>query len=160
MHSFEAKIEIIGINPFVFVPEHILKKIFVESGKDKGHIPICGMINEKEYVQTLLKYQGDWRLYINTTMLANSPKRIGELIEVTIKLDTQDRTIKPNPKLVKAFDENKEAKNVFDKLTASKQKEIIRYISFLKSDISIEKNIEKLIGFLIGKNKFLGRDNP
>ena len=160
MHSFKAEIKIIGINPFVFVPKHILKNIFVEAGKDKGYIPICGMVNEKEYVQTLLKYQGDWRLYINTTMLPNSPKRIGELIKVTIKLDTQDRTIKPNPKLVKAFDENKEAKNVFDKLTASKQKEIIRYISFLKSDVSIGKNIEKVVGFLTGKNKFLGRNNP
>ena len=84
---FSAKIKIIGINPFVYVPEHILTKIFIEAGKDKGHIPICGMINEKEYVQTLLKYQGEWRLYINTTMLKNSPKRIGEMIEVTIKLD-------------------------------------------------------------------------
>jgi hypothetical protein len=46
----------IGINPFVYVPEHILAKIFVEAGKDKGHIPICGMINKNEYVQTLLKY--------------------------------------------------------------------------------------------------------
>ena len=63
------------------------------------------------------------------------------MIKITIKLDTQDRTIKPNPKLVKTFDENREAKNVFDKLTASKQKEIIRYISFLISDVGIEKNI-------------------
>ena len=160
MYSFKAEIEIIGINPFVFVPKHILKKIFVQAGKDKGYIPISGIINGKEYVQTLLKYRGYWRLYINTTILPNSPKRIGELIKVIIKLDTQDRTIKPNPKLVKAFDENKEAKNVFDKLTASKQKEIISYISYLKTDVSIEKNIEKIIGFLIGKNKFLGRDNP
>ena len=58
MHSFKSKIEIIGINPFVFVPKHILKKIFVEAGKDKGYIPICGVITEKEYIQTLIKYQG------------------------------------------------------------------------------------------------------
>lgn len=58
MHSFKAEIKIIGINPFVFVPKHILKNIFVEAGKDKGYIPICGVITEKEYIQTLIKYQG------------------------------------------------------------------------------------------------------
>jgi uncharacterized protein YdeI (YjbR/CyaY-like superfamily) len=93
-------------------------------------------------------------------MLKNSPKRIGEMIEVIIMLDKKERTIKPHPKLVKAFAENKDAKNIFDKFTPSKQKEIVRYISFLKSDISIEKNIEKVIGFLKGENKFLGRYNP
>ena len=103
MNKFKADIEIIGINPFVFVPEKILKRIFKQAGKDKGAIPINGLINEKPYKQTLVKYLGAWRLYINTSMLKNSPKRIGETIEVTIEFDTSDRTIKPHPKLIAAF---------------------------------------------------------
>lgn len=158
MEQFKAKIEIIGINPFVFVPETILLKIFEQSGKTRGHIPIRGTINGKGYLQTLVRYKGAWRLYINTTMLKNSPKRIGEIIEVAIAYDPKDRTIAPHPKLVKALKENTNAKNAFDSLAPSKRKEITRYISSLKSEESISNNIQKAIGFLTGKNNFLGQN--
>jgi hypothetical protein len=59
--KFKARIEIIGINPFVYVPGEILEEIFRQSGKDKGHIPVCGSVNRKPYKQTLVKYSGDWR---------------------------------------------------------------------------------------------------
>ena len=159
-HHFTAVLEIIGINPFVFIPNKILKELFSEHGKDKGHIPVCGVINKKRYTQTLLKYKGEWRLYINTTMLKKSPERIGEEISVEIQIDTIDRTISSNPKLTKALNENQAAKAIFEQLSPSKQKEIIKYISFLKSEKSIDENIEKAIGFLLGKNRFIGRDNP
>lgn len=158
--GFRARLEIIGINPFVFVPDEILQQVFDDAGKSKGPIPVCGTINGTAYIQTLVRYRGNWRLYINTTMLPNSPDRVGELVEVTIQFDPQDRTIKPHPKLVKALKANKKAKNVFDALPPSRQKEIVRYISYLKSDESVAANVEKAIGFLLGKNRFVGRDKP
>ncbi|WP_207421354.1 hypothetical protein [Desertivirga brevis] len=36
MFKFTATIEIIGINPFVFVPDDILNSIFEQAGKSKG----------------------------------------------------------------------------------------------------------------------------
>lgn len=84
MKKFKAEIEIIGINPFVPVPPKVLASIFNQSGKDKGPIRIRGTINANPYRQTLVKFRGEWRLYINTTMLKNSPKRIGETIELAI----------------------------------------------------------------------------
>lgn len=158
MHRFKAEINIIGINPFVFVPDNILKSIFKQAGVEKGPIPIRGTVNDKPYSQTLVKYQGEWRLYINTTMLQNSPKRIGELVQITIGFDPADRTIEPHPKLVEALAKNPEAKAVFDSLTPSLRKEIIRYIAQLKTETSIEKNVNKAIGFLTGKKRFIGRD--
>lgn len=160
MKKFKATLEILDINPFVFVPNEILEQLFLDAKKDKGSIPICGTINGEKYIQTLVKYKGDWRLYINTKMLSNSPKRIGETIKVTIKYDSAERIITPNPKLVKALKENPKAKKVFDQLSASKQKEIIKYISFLKTEESIERNIIKAISFLNGENSFVGRKNP
>jgi len=37
---FSAKIEIIGINTFVYLPDNILNSIFTQAQKNKGHIPI------------------------------------------------------------------------------------------------------------------------
>ena len=159
-HPFKATIEIIGINPFVYVPAEILKEIFAEAGKEKGHIPVCVVINDQKHRQTLVKYKGEWRLYINTTMVRDSPKRVGETIEIDIAFDPSDRSIEPHPGLLTALDQHQEAKRVFEALPPSRQKEIIRYIASLKSADSIAKNIEKAIGFLTGKNKFVGRDKP
>jgi len=160
MHQFKATLEIIGINPFVYVPEQILKELFTQAGKDKGHIPVCIVINNNQHKQTLVKFSGDWRLYINTTILKNSPKRIGETIDIAIEFDPSDRSIMPHPEFLRALDQNKEAKQVYESLSASRQKEIIRYISFLKSADSVTRNVQKAMGFLTGKNRFVGRERP
>jgi hypothetical protein len=156
-YSFQTAIEIIGINPYVEVPEAILTEIFIQAGKNKGHIPVSGTVNKSPYQQTLLKYSGLWRLYINTVMLRDSPKRVGETIEVTIEFDPSDRTIKPHPKLTEALKNNSAAKSKFDQLSPSMQKEIVRYISSLKTEESRIRNIEKAVNFLLGKSTFIGR---
>jgi Bacteriocin-protection, YdeI or OmpD-Associated/Domain of unknown function (DUF1905) len=160
MYKFKAEIEIIGINPFVFVPEDILQQIFKQAGKDAGHIPINGLINGKPYRQTLVKYSGSWRLYINTTMLKNSPKHIGETVEMTICFDAESREIKPPEDFVRALIKNKNAKSVFDSLPASRKLEIVRYLARLKTKEALEKNIKRAINFLLGNERFIGRDKP
>lgn len=160
MLKFNAILEIIVGNPYVYLPKEVLEHLFSQSNKRKGFIPVKGTINGKPFQQTLVKYSGDWRLYINLMMLKNSPKRIGEEIVVEIEFDPSDRTIKPHPKWSKALKENNEANVVFEQLSPSRQKEIVRYISNLKSEASIDRNIERAINFLLGKGRFVGREKP
>lgn len=155
--SFQAVIDIIGINPYVFVPGTILENLFRESGREKGPIPIRGLINGKEYKQTLVKYSGHWRLYINTVMLSNSPKRIGETIELTVAFDPEERTVAMHPKLTEALRNHPEANGIFESLTPSHRSEIVRYIANLKTEASVERNVEKAIAYLLGKERFVGR---
>ncbi|QNA45436.1 YdeI/OmpD-associated family protein [Lacibacter sediminis] len=159
MPTFKAVIEIIGINPFVFVPENILAAVLQKAGKAKGPIPIKGVINKTPYRQTLVKYAGHWRLYINTIMLKDSPKRVGEAVTISIAFDPADRKLKMHPQLEKALAKNKIAKDNFQKLPASRQQEIIRYISNLKTAESVERNIAKAINFLSGTGSFVGRQS-
>lgn len=158
INTFTAKIEIIGINPFVYVPVQILNALFEKAGKSKGAIPIKGVINEVPYLQNLVKYSGEWRLYINTKMLKNSPKRIGEQIQVSIDFNPEERTISIHPKLELALSEDEEANTVFMNLSPSLQQEVIRYISNLKTETSVSKNVPKAIAFLLGKGRFVGRE--
>jgi len=160
MPKFKAEIEILGVNPFVFVPENILKIIFRRAQKSKGHIPVKGLINGKPYRQTLVKYSGEWRLYINTTMLKNSPKRIGETISLTIGFDSDSREILPPVEFTKALNDDKRAKNIFENLAPSRRLEIVRYLSNLKTKESLDRNIIRAINFLSGKERFVGRDKP
>jgi len=155
--SFTAVLEIIGINPFVFVPEDILTEIFSAAGKDKSPVPVKGTINGKEFRQNLMKYLGEWRLYINLLMLKNSPKRIGETIEVTIEFDDSDRAIAIHPKLDAAIKGSAVATRNFENLIPSRRNELIRYINNLKTDAGIERNIEKIIRHLHGETDFFGK---
>lgn len=158
MHRFKAILDKIGINPFVAVPEKILERIFREAGKDKGAIPVKGTVNGEPYRQNLVKYKGAWRLYINTLMLKDSPKRIGEELKITIAYDPADRTLQPHPKFLAALKANRPAKEKFDSLSPSLQKEIVRYILSLKSEEAVDRNVIRAIDFLLGKGRFVGRN--
>ena len=160
MMKFTAEINIIGVNPYVQIPDKILQNIFRKSGKNKGAIPIKGTVNGIPYKQSLVRYSGDWRLYINTSMLKNSPKRIGEIIKISAEYDPEPRTIVPHPEFVRTLKANKEAKVVFDGLPPSRRTEIIRYLGNLKTEKALEKNLVRVIQFLLGKERFVGREKP
>lgn len=157
-NSFTAPLEIIGINPFVFIPEEVLERIFEDSGRNKSPIPVKGTINGKEFKQNLMKYLGEWRLYINFTMLKNSPKRIGETIEVVLEYDDSDRSIPIHPQLEQAIKSSDLATSNFEKLIPSRRHELIRYINNLKTEASIQRNIEKIIRHLHGETDFFGKN--
>lgn len=156
---FRATLDIIGINPFVSVPDRILRGLFKAAGKDKGVIPIKGTVNDRPLQQSLVRYRGAWRLYINTIMLDRSPNRIGEIISISIAFDPADRTVPLHHALKKALVKNKKAKRVFESKPPSFQKEINRYLHSLKSEESVTRNVERAIRFLTGNGNFVGRDS-
>jgi hypothetical protein len=147
MKNFTTKLEIIGINPFVFIPEEILNHIFEKAGKDKSPIPVKGTVNGKEFKQNLMKYLGEWRLYVNLTMLK----------EVFVEFDDSDRSISIHPKLEEAIKESPFATKNFESLIPSRKLELIRYINNLKTEESINRNIEKIIRHLHGETDFFGK---
>jgi hypothetical protein len=157
-YTFNAELQIIGINPYVLLPENILSAVFKHAGRNKSPIPVSGSVNGKPYKQTLVKYQGAWRLYINLMMLDNSPKRIGEIIDVVLAYDPNPKEFTAHSALIRALEENLQAKNIFEGLTPSLRNEIIKYINNLKTEGSVHKNVDKAIAFLLGKGRFLGRD--
>ncbi len=57
MKPFSAKVLIIGINPYVYLPEAVLSAIFKQAQRNKGPIPVRGTLNGKSFQQTLVKYQ-------------------------------------------------------------------------------------------------------
>lgn len=158
MQQFRTVLKIIGINPYVVVPDPILKALFASNGKDKSPVPVKGTVNGIPYQQTLVKYKGLWRLYINTKMLKNSPERIGEVLELTIGHDTSDRSVKPHPQLIAALEQSPDAYKKYQEISPSLRKEINRYIARLKSESSIERNVNRAVNFLTGKSSFIGRD--
>ncbi len=157
---FTAELRIIDGNPFVSLPTAVLQDVFHHAGRSTGPIPVRGTVNGKPYQQTLVKFRGAWRLYVNLNMLDDSPRRIGEVIDVTVGFDPSDRGIEPHPKLLAMLDTNPAAKKVFDDMAPSRRHEIVRYIDNLKNEESVDRNVRRARDFLLGKGRFVGRDRP
>ena len=160
MLKFKAKIEIIGVNPVVFLPAKVLDQIFLQAGKAKGKIPVRMKIDGHEFTQTLIKWSGAWRLYLNTPMRKAAQKEVGDTASFEIAYDPLERTVPIHPAFEKALRENKEAKKVFEGLRPSLQLEINRYFNFLKTESSVDRNVARAIQFLLGKGRFVARDKP
>lgn len=158
--TFKAKLEIIGVNPFVFVPIEELERIFQVAGRDKGPIPIKGTVNQAAYRQTLVRYKGEWRLYINTTMLQNSPKRVGEVLSISVDYDAAPRIVEAPMLFKRALRKHPLATKMFSQLPPSRRQEIVRYLAKLKSKDALIRNVDRAIRFLQGESRFIGRDRP
>ena len=156
-YRFQAVLKLIGINPYVELPPSILSAICNEAKRTKGPIPIVGTVNQHQYKQMLLKYKGIWRLYINTSMLAQSPQRIGELLEITIAVDPHDRTVPIHPAFEEMLQKDTVASAIYMQQSPSLRKEINRHLFSVKKEETLSKNIALAIGFLKGKNRFIGR---
>ncbi|HVU16980.1 MAG TPA: DUF1905 domain-containing protein [Candidatus Didemnitutus sp.] len=155
--SFSARIEIIGVNPFVHVPDDVLAALFARAKRDRGPIPVCGTIDGHSYRQTLVKYAGHWRFYVNGPMLKATQKKLGEVVTLTVRVDRADRTVPLIPKFAAALRRHAAARRAFAELSPHRQKEIARYLAALKTEESVKRNIVRAIRFLAGKENFVGR---
>ena len=160
MTSFNDTIKIIGVNPYVVPPERVLNALFKECGRSAGPIPIRGMLNGHPYIQTLVKFQGMWRLYLNMPMRKAAGIDVGDTAEFTVEFDPRSRDVEMPKALELALRKNPKARAVFDSLSPSRQKEINRYIARLKDPEVVKKNIQRAIDFLEGKGRFVGRNSP
>jgi len=151
MPKFSLKIYKIGINPVVDPPDDVIQILFEQAGHSTGPIPVCGRLNGAEYIQTLVKHAGKWRLYINGQMLADSGLAVGDIAKIEIAFDPGPRQVPMPPQLASALRKNKAARIEFDRLSPSRQKEIFRYLGSLKTQASIDKNIERVIHHLLGR---------
>ncbi|HKX83749.1 MAG TPA: YdeI/OmpD-associated family protein [Pyrinomonadaceae bacterium] len=148
MKKFKAKIFKIGINPVVDPPDRVLESIFSGAGKDKGPIAVRGRLNGAEFIQTLVKYQGAWRLYINGPMLNDSGLIVGDIAVIEIEFDPRPRDVPMVKEFAAALKRDKKAKAEFDLLSPSRRKEILRYLGSLKSEEALSRNIVRILKHL------------
>ena len=152
MRSFSAKIFIISkINPVVDVPDDVLEYLFGKAGRRTGAIPVKGKLNGAKFIHNIVKYSGAWRLYLNGPMRASAGIDTGDIARVEIDYDPAPRVTPVPPEFEKALEKNKTAKAEFDKLSPSRQKEILRYLGSMKTEESLLRNVGKVLKHLVGE---------
>lgn len=151
LKSFTAKILIINGNPYVRPPDRVLRYVFKQAGRDTGPIPVRGTLQGASFHQTLVKYAGDWRLYSNHAMLKAGGVWIGDSAKFKVGFNPKPPTFPMPRKFALALSRNPKAKTAYVKLSPGRQKEIRRYLGFMKTDESLTRNIGVVIQHLLGK---------
>jgi bacteriocin resistance YdeI/OmpD-like protein/uncharacterized protein DUF1905 len=151
MGEFRATIALLGINPYVSVPAVHLKALFRAAGGSSGPLPILVSIHGVAFKQTLVKYQGEWRLYLNARMRRVAGKEAGQRLVLSVDFDPTPRVEPMPPELELAFAEDGAARAAFEALVPSRKKEILRYLNQAKTRTTLHRNVGKVIAFLLGR---------
>ena len=121
----------------------------------KGRINIKGQINGFHFTKTLMPVKNsNHRLFINEAMMKGGSTALGEIANFKIEQD-KSKVVKDYlipKKLVEYLDKNKLTKD-FENLTESRKKDILKYLSYIKTEETLIKNINKLISQLKNREK-------
>jgi hypothetical protein len=151
MPAFSATIRLLGVNPYVAVPARERKRIFTAAGRERGPIPVRGRVDATPFRQTFVKYQGEWRLYLNTPVRRAAGKAVGDRVQVEVEFDPAPRREPMPAALKRALQGDAGARAAFAALTPARKKEICRYINGLKTEPSRERNIRTVLEHLSGE---------
>lgn len=150
-YQFTAKIYKIGINWAVDVPPEISAQMQTE----KGYIRIKGQLNGFDFIQTLVPVKnGPYRLFVNLIMMKGGKTALGEIAAFTIAQNhTIVEQIYPMPEILADELTKHQLHDQFNLLSAARRKDVFKYLSYLKTEETIKKNIDKLIIQLHNKDK-------
>ena len=149
--SFKAKIYKVGINWCVDVPNEVGEQLT----KDKGKIHIKGKINGFDFIKTLVPVKdAPHRLYVNQAMMSGGNTALGKITTFQIEQNLE-KIVKeyPLPILLERELKQKNLTDEFTKLTQAQKREILKYLSYIKTEETLQKNIDKLITKLERKEK-------
>jgi hypothetical protein len=159
---FRSRIEIQKINPYVSVRAD-------QAARLKKHwrkpMPVRIQVNGKPdtpwRINLMPVGDGDFLLYLHGQVRKASGTGVGDVVSITLQFDDE---YKGGPAHAMpswfgdALDLNPGAKKGWDKLTPSRQKEVLRYFAGLKSPQARQRNVQKALGVLAGgKARFMAR---
>lgn len=159
---FRSTIKIKGINPYILVSAKRAAQIKRNWRKPlpvrvrvNGHPKIPWRIN------MMPSGDGSFYLYLHANVRKASNTKVGNavLIEVEFDAEYKSGSTHPAPDSFKAaLRQNPKAARAWESLIPSRQKEILRYFSFLKSPEAKARNLQRAMSVLSGKKeRFMGR---
>lgn len=160
---FKSIIKIRDGNPYVDVTAEQAEQLQPNWRKPMPVlIQVNGQPDPAWHINMMPTGTGNYYLYLHGDVRKASSTKVGDTVEVTVEFD-QDYINGPQHPMPNwfqaALDKNKTAQINWETLPPSRQKEILRYFSWLKSDEAKVRNLEKAMHVLSGKEgRFMARD--
>ena len=150
---FTAKIEgkeagvVAAITPPVDVPEFY---------GTRGRVPVRGTINGFPYRSSLSPCAGRHMMQVNKLLLAGAGAQPGDIVDVVMDRDDEERTVEAPPLLKKALVKSKTAQANWQKLSFTHKKEMALAILGAKQEETRARRLEKLVEVLKTGKKWTG----
>lgn len=159
---FRSIIELAGINPFVRVNASRAARL---RKNWRRPLPVRVRVNGKPETPWRINLmpvgEGSFYLYLHAEVRKASATKVGDTVTVELEFDDQYKggPVHPMPLwFQEALDQNHNAKRTWTELSPSRQKEILRYFSWLKTPEAQARNARRAIHVLSGgAGRFMGR---
>lgn len=160
---FTAKIEILGVNPYVLVSVERAREL--RPGWKKPMpvlVQVNGQPNPAWKINMVPVGDGSFYLYLHGDVRKASKTKAGDTVTVDVLFNEEYKS-GPDDHMpdwfAEALENNLIAKKSWDALTPSRQKEMARYLGALKGDDAKQRNLDKAIRMLSGESgRFMARD--
>lgn len=121
----------------------------------KGQIKIKALLDDRvEYRGSLAKMKSDCHLLGLTQEIRKQlGKTFGDEVSVSLTEDKEEREVEIADDIISVFNENPEAKVLFDAMSYTHKKEYIRWIEEAKKPETRENRKSKMIEMILGGKK-------
>jgi hypothetical protein len=114
----------------------------------KARVPVRGTINGFPY-RTSLCNMGDGHFFVvNKEMRAGAKCKAGDLVDVVLERDKEERVVEVPASIKKIIATNKTAQTTWDSLSFTHKKEWVRAIEGAKKEETRQSRIEKMMSAL------------
>jgi Domain of unknown function (DUF1905)/Bacteriocin-protection, YdeI or OmpD-Associated len=159
---FRSLIKLANINPYVLVSAKRATRL--QKGWRKP-LPVRVRVNgqpENPWRINLMPVgDGSFYLYLHGEVRKASNTKVNDTVTVELEFDDEYRSGPAHPMTVwfsQALNRNRKARQAWSKLIPSRQKEILRYFSHLKTPAAQAPNLKRAMHALSGaKQRFMGR---
>jgi hypothetical protein len=128
-----------GNHSSLLIPDWVLEEL-----QTNKRAPLRVTINGHTYQSTAVGVGGECRVVFPSAERLAARAQNGEIVQVTLELDSGYRTVDMHPELVLAL-EKAGLSEVFSTLSYSKRKEFARQVTEAKADDTRLRRIEKVI---------------
>ena len=150
---FTAKIEgreagvVAAIAPPVDVPEFF---------GTRARVPVRGTINGYPFRSSLMPCGARRMMPVNKTLCASADVQPGDIVDVVMERDDEERTVETPPLLKKALAKSKTAQANWDKLSFTHKKEMALAIVGAKQEETRARRLTKVVEILKTGKKWTG----
>ena len=151
MHVFSAPIIKLGINACLNVPEKIVKSLLAAAGKKSAPVQVKCVLNGVEFDANVVRYSGDWRLYLNLVTRRAAGCDIGDKVKIHLAYDSSSRMPPMAEAFRQALRDDTDAQKAWRLRPTPKRREILQALNDKKTNAELARAIAETIELLLKK---------
>jgi Domain of unknown function (DUF1905)/Bacteriocin-protection, YdeI or OmpD-Associated len=122
----------------------------------RGRVPVRGTINGYPFRSSLMPMGGCHMMPVNKALCDGARAKPGDLVDVVMERDIDERTVAPPAELQKELLKSKKAQERWEKLSFTHKKEMAIAITGAKQEETRKRRLEKVMNVLKTGAKWTG----